>query len=65
MLVPMFFITKCSTSGFTGTNDVWSVYQGVLVDITCMVWEYNPDGVFNPTKSINSFTLKQNILRKK
>lgn len=39
-------------SGFTGTNDVWSVYQGVLWTLHAWVWEYNPDGVFNPTNPL-------------
>jgi len=36
-------------AGFTGNSDVWSVYQGVLWTLHAWVWEYNPEGVFNPT----------------
>src|SRR6185503_19664948 len=33
-------------SGYTGNNDQWSVYQGVLWTLHAWVWEYNPAGVF-------------------
>lgn len=36
-------------SGYTGDNDQWSVYQGVLWTLHAWIWEYNPAGVFNPT----------------
>ena len=36
-------------SGYTGTDDVWSVYQGSLWTLHAWIWEYNPNGVFNPT----------------
>ena len=39
-------------SGFTGTDDVWSVYQGQLWTLHAWVWEYNPDGVFHATNPL-------------
>lgn len=39
-------------SGFTGDDDVWSVYQGVLWTLHAWIWEYNPEGVFNPTNPL-------------
>ena len=39
-------------SGFTGNDDVWSVYQGVLWTLHAWIWEYNPAGVFNPTNPL-------------
>ena len=36
-------------SGFTGNSDQWSVYQGALWTLHAWIWEYNPEGVFNPT----------------
>jgi len=39
-------------SGFTGDNDHWSVYQGVLWTLHAWVWEYNPAGVFNATNPL-------------
>ena len=39
-------------SGFTGDNDQWAVYQGVLWTLHAWVWEYNPAGVFNPTNPL-------------
>ena len=39
-------------SGFTGDNDHWSVYQGVLWTLHAWLWEYNPDGVFNATNPL-------------
>ena len=39
-------------SGFTGDNDHWSVYQGVLWTLHAWVWEYNPNGVFNATNPL-------------
>ena len=39
-------------SGYTGNNDQWSVYQGVLWTLHAWVWEYNPAGVFNPTNPL-------------
>ena len=39
-------------SGFTGDNDHWSVYQGVLWTLHAWIWEYNPDGVFNATNPL-------------
>lgn len=38
--------------GFTGDNDSWSVYQGVLWTLHAWIWEYNPEGVFNPTNPL-------------
>lgn len=39
-------------AGFSGDNDVWSVYQGVLWTLHAWLWEYNPEGVFNPTNPL-------------
>ena len=39
-------------AGFTGNDDHWAVYQGVLWTLHAWVWEYNPDGVFNPTNPL-------------
>jgi hypothetical protein len=39
-------------SGYTGTNDQWAVYQGVLWTLHAWIWEYNPAGVFNPTNPL-------------
>ena len=39
-------------SGFTGDNDQWAIYQGVLWTLHAWVWEYNPAGVFNPTNPL-------------
>jgi hypothetical protein len=39
-------------AGFTGNNDQWSIYQGQLWTLHAWVWEYNPDGVFNPTNPL-------------
>ena len=39
-------------SGFTGDDDEWSVYQGVLWTLHAWIWEYNPEGVFNPTNPL-------------
>ncbi len=39
-------------SGFTGDNDHWSVYQGVLWTLHAWIWEYNPAGVFNATNPL-------------
>ena len=50
--VPISLSPNAPPSGFTGTNDVWSVYQGVLWTLHAWVWEYNPDGVFNPTNPL-------------
>jgi hypothetical protein len=45
-------------SGFTGNGDAWSVYQGVLWTLHAWIWEYNPDGVFNPTNLFDTCALK-------
>lgn len=43
-------IDQPEPSGFTGTNDVWNPSQAFqLWLLHAWVWEYNPDGVFNPT----------------
>ena len=39
-------------AGFTGNNDQWSIYQGVLWTLHAWIWEYNPEGVFNPTNPL-------------
>lgn len=39
-------------AGFTGNNDQWSVYEGVLWTLHAWIWEYNPEGVFNPTNPL-------------
>jgi len=39
-------------SGFTGNDDHWAVYQGQLWTLHAWVWEYNPNGVFNPTNPL-------------
>ena len=38
--------------GFTGDDDKWSVYEGVLWTLHAWIWEYNPEGVFNPTNPL-------------
>ena len=50
--VPISLSPNAPPSGFSGTNDVWSVYQGTLWTLHAWVWEYNPDGVFNPTNPL-------------
>ncbi|HEX7903496.1 MAG TPA: hypothetical protein VF487_06430 [Chitinophagaceae bacterium] len=50
--VPIALSPNAPPSGFAGTNDVWGVYQGVLWTLHAWVWEYNPDGVFNPTNPL-------------
>ena len=49
--VPISLSTN-APSGFTGDNDHWSVYQGVLWTLHAWIWEYNPDGVFNATNPL-------------
>jgi len=39
-------------SGFTGDDDEWSVYQGVLWTLHAWIWEHNPEGVFNATNPL-------------
>ena len=54
-LVALEYATPVSAippAGFTGDQDVWSVYQGVLWTLHAWVWEYNPAGVFNPTNPL-------------
>jgi len=54
-LVALEYATPLSATppaGFTGDQDVWSVYQGVLWTLHAWVWEYNPAGVFNPTNPL-------------
>jgi hypothetical protein len=54
-LVALEYATPVSATppvGFTGDQDVWSVYQGVLWTLHAWVWEYNPEGVFNPTNPL-------------
>ena len=50
--VPISLSPNAPPSGFTGTADNWSVYQGTLWTLHAWVWEYNPDGVFNPTNPL-------------
>jgi hypothetical protein len=45
-------VSATPPAGFTGDQDVWSVYQGVLWTLHAWVWEYNPAGVFNPTNPL-------------
>lgn len=45
-------LSSNAPSGFTGDNDHWSVYQGVLWTLHAWLWEYNPDGVFNATNPL-------------
>lgn len=54
-LVALEYATPVSPNppaGYTGDNDQWSVYQGVLWTLHAWVWEYNPAGVFNPTNPL-------------
>lgn len=54
-LIALEYATPVSANppaGFTGDNDVWSVYQGVLWTLHAWVWEYNPEGIFNPTNPL-------------
>jgi len=54
-LVALEYATPVSATppaGFTGDQDVWSVYQGVLWTLHAWVWEYNPAGVFNSTNPL-------------
>jgi hypothetical protein len=54
-LVALEYATPLSATppaGFTGDQDVWSVYQGVLWTLHAWIWEYNPAGVFNPTNPL-------------
>lgn len=44
--------TANAPAGFTGNNDQWSVYEGVLWTLHAWIWEYNPEGVFNPTNPL-------------
>lgn len=50
--VPIALSPGAPPSGFTGTNDVWGVYQGTLWTLHAWVWEYNPSGVFSPTNPL-------------
>lgn len=45
-------LSPTAPSGFTGNDDVWSVYKGVLWTCHAWIWEYNPAGVFNPTNPL-------------
>ena len=45
-------LSQTPPTGFTGDNDHWSIYQGVLWTLHAWVWEYNPAGVFNPTNPL-------------
>ena len=46
--VPISLSTN-APAGFTGDNDIWSVYQGTLWTLHAWIWEYNRLGVFNTT----------------
>lgn len=50
--VPISLSPNAPPSGFTGNDDVWSIYQGTLWTLHAWVWEFNPDGVFNPTNPL-------------
>lgn len=50
--VPISLSPNAPPAGFTGTNDVWGIYQGTLWTLHAWVWEYNPDGVFDPTNPL-------------
>lgn len=50
--VPISLSPNAPPSGFTGINDGWATYQGVLWTLHAWVWEYNPEGVFNPTNPL-------------
>ena len=50
--VPISLSPNVPPAGFTGTNDVWGIYQGTLWTLHAWVWEYNPDGVFDPTNPL-------------
>lgn len=45
-------LSPAAPSGFSGTADVWGVYQNTLWTLHAWVWEYNPAGVFNPTNPL-------------
>ncbi|HEX9252843.1 MAG TPA: hypothetical protein VF870_11415 [Ignavibacteriaceae bacterium] len=45
--------TEPEPAGFTGSYDVWANNAGFgLWLLHAWVWEYNPDGVFNPTNPL-------------
>lgn len=50
--VPISLSPNAPPSGFTGTDDDWSVYQGTLWTLHAWVWEFNPDGVFHSTNPL-------------
>jgi len=50
--VPISLSPNAPPSGFTGNDDFWSIYQGTLWTLHAWVWEFNPDGVFNPTNPL-------------
>lgn len=45
-------LSPSAPAGFTGADDVWSVYQNTLWTLHAWVWEFNPAGVFNPTNPL-------------
>jgi hypothetical protein len=48
--VPISLRPNSAPEGFTGSTDVWKRDTGFgLWLLHAWVWEYNPDGVFNPT----------------
>jgi hypothetical protein len=51
--VPISQMPNSAPSGFTGSADVWKydTYFGLWL-LHAWVWEYNPDGVFNPTNPL-------------
>ena len=42
-------LSPIAPAGFTGTQDVWGVYQNTLWTLHAWIWEYNPSGVFHAT----------------
>jgi hypothetical protein len=50
--VPIALSPDGPPSGFTGTGDVWTTYQGTLWTLHAWIWEFNPAGVFNPTNPL-------------
>lgn len=51
--VPIELSPNVAPQGFTGSADVWDRNTGFgLWLLHAWVWEYNPDGVFNPTNPL-------------
>ena len=45
-------LSPTAPAGFTGTQDVWGVYQNTLWTLHAWIWEYNPSGVFHATNPL-------------